>query len=202
MSSSAGDEASAPLTGWMAQVRARLLGRARRPPVAAAGDLRRAGVLAPLFVREGGLWILFTLRTETVEHHRGQISFPGGSQEPEDATLWDTAVREAQEEIGLSRADAIPLGPLSPIVTVTSFYVEPYVAAIPQPYAFRPQESEIAEVLEVPVAALMDPAILEKRAVPGREEPVLFYRYRDRVIWGATARMLQELLEALRASDL
>jgi 8-oxo-dGTP pyrophosphatase MutT (NUDIX family) len=149
-------------------------------------------------VRDGGLWILFTRRTETVEQHRGQISFPGGAQEPADATLWETALRESEEEIGLAPSDTIALGSLSPIVTVTNFYVEPYVAAIPQPYVFRPQEAEIAELLEVPVAALMDPAVLEKKPFPGREEPVLFYHHGENVIWGATARMLEELLEALK----
>ena len=159
--------------------------------------LRRAGVLVPLFVREARLWILFTRRTESVEHHRGQISFPGGGEEPEDANLWETALRESEEELGIRPEDAVALGRLSPLTTVTDFYVEPYVAAIPQPYVFRPAEAEIAEVIEVPVAALQDPAILEKRKLPGREEPVLFYHYGEQVIWGATARMVAELLEAL-----
>ncbi len=149
-------------------------------------------------MRDGGLWILFTRSTVTVEQHRGQISFPGRAQEEADASLWQTALRESEEEVGLAPSDAIALGSLSPIVTVTNFYVEPYVAAIPQPYVFHPQEAEIAELLEVPVAALMDPAVLEKKAFPGREEPVLFYHHEKNVIWGATARMLEELLEALR----
>ena len=181
----------------MAELRDRL---ARRPPLAPveSGDRTRAAVLVPLFVRDGGLWILFTRRTETVEHHRGQISFPGGGQEPEDRNLADTALRESEEEIGLAPEDAILLGALSPIVTVTNFYVEPFVAAIPQPYVFRPQEAEIAELIEVPVAALLDPSILETKMFPGREQPVLFYHHGDQVIWGATARMLAELLEVLR----
>ena len=124
------------------------------------------------------LWIVFTRRTESVEHHRGQISFPGGGDEPGDATLWQTALRESEEELGIRPGDAVALGRLSPLTTVTDFYVEPFVAAIPQPYVFRPAEAEIAEVIEVPVAALQDPAILEKRKLPGREEPVLFYRLR------------------------
>jgi 8-oxo-dGTP pyrophosphatase MutT (NUDIX family) len=187
-----------PLSGWMTEVAGRLA--ALKPRIIREGTegRRRAGVLVPLFVRDRGLWILFTRRTETVEQHRGQISFPGGAQEAVDATLWETALRESEEEIGLAPSDAIALGSLSPIVTVTNFYVEPYVAAIPQPYVFRPQEAEIAELLEVPVASLMDPAVLEKKPFPGREEPVLFYHHGKNVIWGATARMLEELLEALR----
>ena len=183
--------------GWIEEVRDRL---ARRPQnaVAPPEGMRRAGVLVPLFVRDARLWIVFTRRTESVEHHRGQISFPGGGEEPEDATLWETALRESEEELGIRPEDAVALGRLSPLTTVTDFYVEPYVAAIPQPYVFRPAEAEIAAVLEVPVPALQNPAILEKRKLPGREEPVLFYHYGEQVIWGATARMVAELLEALK----
>jgi 8-oxo-dGTP pyrophosphatase MutT (NUDIX family) len=182
----------------MDDVRARLASRPARPPVDGDG-LRRSAVLVPLFVREARLFALFTRRTETVEHHRGQISFPGGTEEEDDASLLETALRESEEEIGLRREDAIPLGSLSPMVTGTGFYVEPYVAAVPQPYVFRQAEAEIAEIIEAPVAALMDPAILETKPLPGRPEPVLFYHFGAHVIWGATARMLQELLSALSA---
>ncbi|HEY1249772.1 MAG TPA: CoA pyrophosphatase [Thermoanaerobaculia bacterium] len=160
--------------------------------------IRRAGVLIPLFVRDGGLWILFTRRTDTVEHHRGQISFPGGSEEEEDGSLLETALRETREEIGVEEADVRYLGALTPLTTVTDFYVEPFVGAIPSPYPFRVAESEIAELIEAPVAALLDPRILEKRILPGREEPTLFYHHGAHVIWGATARMLAELLDALK----
>ncbi|MEO8431960.1 MAG: CoA pyrophosphatase [Acidobacteriota bacterium] len=185
-----------PLSGWMADVRDRLA-RWPRTRAEAGPDDRRAAVLVPLFVRDGGLWTVFTLRTDSVEHHRGQYSFPGGSEEAEDATLFHTALRESQEELGIRPEDALPLGRLSPIVTVTNFYVEPFVAAIPQPYVFTPEAAEIAEVVEVPIAALLDPEALEKRLLPGRDEPVYFYRYDTHVIWGATGRILAELLTAL-----
>jgi 8-oxo-dGTP pyrophosphatase MutT (NUDIX family) len=191
-----GSPGPAALAGWMADVRARLAEMPAKPLESPEG-LRRAGVLVPLFVRAAHLWIVFTRRTESVEHHRGQISFPGGGEEPEDANLWETALRESEEELGIRPEDAVALGRLSPLTTVTDFYVEPYVAAIPQPYAFRPAEAEIAEVIEVPIGALQNPAILEKRKLPGREEPVLFYHYGEQVIWGATARMVAELLQAL-----
>jgi 8-oxo-dGTP pyrophosphatase MutT (NUDIX family) len=181
----------------MEQVRDRLSVRDRRSVEHREG-LRRAGVLVPLFVREAGLWMILTRRTESVEHHRGQISFPGGAEETGDTTLWHTALRESEEELGIRPSDAIALGRLSPLVTVTNFYVEPFVAAIPQPYELRPAEAEIAEVLEVPLAALLDPDALEQRVLPGREEPVLFYHYGEKVIWGATARIVEELLETLR----
>lgn len=182
--------------GWIEELERRLAERPLREPEPSPGS-RRAGVLVPLFVRDGMLWVVFTRRTETVEHHRGQISFPGGGEEPEDVDLSATAIRETGEELGVLPGDVRMLGPLSPIVTVTDFYVAPFVAAIPQPYVFTPAESEIAEVIEAPVGALRDPAIRETKFLPGRDEPVLFYRYGEHVIWGATGRILAELLEAL-----
>ena len=169
----------------MMEVREKLARWSRQPPARVEG--RRAAVLVPLFVRDALLWTVFTRRTESLEHHRGQISFPGGAEEPEDATLYHTALRESEEELGIRPADALPLGRLSPIVTVT----------LPSPYAWTPAEAEIAEVIEVPVAELTLPGVLEEREFPGREEPVLFYHHGEHVIWGATARIVQELLRAL-----
>jgi 8-oxo-dGTP pyrophosphatase MutT (NUDIX family) len=181
---------------WMEDLERRLAVLERRDP-AKREAARRAGVLVPLFVRDSMLWVVFTRRTETVEHHRGQISFPGGAEEPDDADLSRTALRETEEELGVRPSDVRLLGKLSPMVTVTDFYVEPYVAAIPQPYVFTPAESEIAEVVEAPIGAFRDPAIKETKFLPDRDEPVLFYRYGSHVIWGATARMLAELIEVL-----
>ena len=183
--------------GWIEEVRARLARHAPTPMVASEG-LRRAGVLVPLFVREARLWVLLTRRTESVEHHRGQISFPGGAEEEEDENLLATALRETEEELAIASSDPLPLGGLPSIVTVTNFYVEPYVAAVPQPYVWRPAEAEIAEVIEAPLASLMDPAILEKKPMAGREGLVLFYHFGNHVIWGATAKILSDLLEALK----
>ena len=182
----------------MEDLASRLATRAPTPSVPGQeAARRRAAVLVPLFVRDRQLWILFTRRTDTVEHHRGQISFPGGAEEGGDESLFQTALRETEEELGIAPPDVRLLGRLSPIVTITDFYVEPYVAAIPQPYVFRPAASEIAEVLEVPVLALLDPSILETKSLPGRSEPILFYHHGEHVIWGATARILSELLETL-----
>ncbi len=182
----------------MEEVRARLERRERVPAADPPERQRRAAVLVPLYEREGSLWVVLTRRTETVEHHRGQISFPGGAEEENDGTPLETALRETEEEIGIARGDVRVLGPLTPLTTVTDFYVEPFVGAIPYPYVFRPSEAEIAEVVEVPVAALLDPGALERRPLPGRDEPVLFFHHGPHVIWGATARMLKELLDALR----
>jgi 8-oxo-dGTP pyrophosphatase MutT (NUDIX family) len=180
----------------MAEIAARLDAREREAVEVPEGR-RRAAVLVPLFVRDGDLRVLLTRRTDTVEHHRGQISFPGGVEEEDDDTPWATAMRETEEELGIAPGDVCLLGALTPLVTVTDFFVEPFVGAIPYPHVLRPAAAEIAEVIDVPVAALLDPKALERRLLPGREEPTLFYHHGSHVIWGATARMLKELLDAL-----
>ncbi|MGH9443189.1 MAG: NUDIX hydrolase [Thermoanaerobaculia bacterium] len=181
---------------WLAEVRKKL---ADRPPEAVEGPdgVRRAGVIAPLFVKEKELWVLFTKRSENLVTHRGQVSFPGGAEENGDASLMETALRETEEEIGLPREKIVVLGRLTPIVTVTDFFVEPYVAAIPYPVELKPSPEEVEALWEIPVAALMAPTAVEEREFPGREEPVLFYHYGPKTVWGATARILSELLQAL-----
>src|SRR5262245_45701197 len=124
----------------MEEVRTRLAASEREGPEAPPTH-RRAGVLVPLFVREGNRWVLLTKRTESVEKHRGQIAFPGGGQEEGDESLYQTALRETEEEVGVRPEDVRYLGDLTPIVTVTDYYVEPYVGAIPHPYPFQLQET-------------------------------------------------------------
>jgi 8-oxo-dGTP pyrophosphatase MutT (NUDIX family) len=192
-----GDSGSPPeRIPWIEEVRARLEAH-RRAETAAPEGSRRAAVLVPLFVRNGALWILLTRRTDTLEHHRGQIAFPGGAEEEGDDSLLATALRETEEEIGVAGDAVVPLGTLPTLTTVTDFYVAPFVGAIPHPYPFRPAESEIAELIEVPLRSLYDPGIREERLLPGRTEPTLFYHSGPHVIWGATARILADLLEAL-----
>lgn len=186
-----------PALPWMDEIADRLEGRAGEYPDPPA-EQRRAAVLVPLFVRDGALRILLTRRTETLEHHKGQISFPGGGEDEADESAFATAVRETEEELGIPAQDIRLLGTLSPLATVSDFFVEPFVGAIPYPHVLRPAEAEIAEVIDAPIAALLDPKILERRVLPGREEPTLFFHYGKHVIWGATARMLKELLDALR----
>ena len=167
-----------------------------------AGDTppRPAAVLIPLYVREKVLWTLFTKRTETVEHHKGQISFPGGVQHAEDPDLWVTAIRETEEEIGIPREDVRLLGALPKMVTVTDFEVSPFVGAIPYPVPFRPHAPEVEAIIEVPLPYLLDPMVVEERIVKwkGRDVPTLVFHFRGHAIWGATARILADFLEALR----
>jgi 8-oxo-dGTP pyrophosphatase MutT (NUDIX family) len=162
--------------------------------------LQRAAVLIPLFPQGGALHLLLTQRTETVEHHKGQISFPGGGRHPEDENLWVTAIRETEEEIGVPRESVRLLGALPKMLTVTDFEVSPFVGAIPYPVAFRPEPGEVESILEIPLSYLLDPQVVEEKILrwKGRDVPTLVYHYHGHAIWGATARILADFLEALR----
>ncbi len=162
--------------------------------------LPRAAVLIAVY-DEDEPSVLLTVRTEMVEHHKGQISFPGGAQDPEDADLAATALRESEEEIGLQRADVEVWGQLDDIVTISNFIVSPYVGRVTKaaPYAFTPSAVEVAELLEVPLAHLHGPALnTEPASWRDRLVPPPSYSFGEHVIWGATARMLGQFLELTR----
>jgi len=162
-----------------------------------------SAVLIPLYRKEGQCNIVFIRRTETVTVHKGQISFPGGSREPGDTTLLDTALRESQEEIGLSPDDIEVIGELDDEITTTSNYiVTPFVAAMPWPYRFTMNPAEVDEILEVPVAALMSGDCC-KPAIETIDGGIVVdsynYHYDNRLIWGATARILHKFLGIVRS---
>jgi 8-oxo-dGTP pyrophosphatase MutT (NUDIX family) len=188
----------------MEDLRTRFARRPGRPTVREkaerTGPLRPAAVLIPLYVREKALWTLFTKRTELVEHHKGQISFPGGARSDTDANLWETAIRETEEEIGVPRAGVRILGALPKLETVTDFEISPFAGAIPWPIDFTPHAGEVESIIEVPVAYLLDPMVVEERPVKwkGRTFQTLVYHYRGHAIWGATARILADFLAVLR----
>ena len=157
-------------------------------------------MLVPLRQRQERYYLLFIRRTLTVKTHKGQISFPGGTWETTDGSLLHTALRECDEEIGLKPADAEVLGELDDELTATSNYVvTPYVAMIPGEYEFTLNADEVAELIEVPLAALLE----ENRRIPpvrdvARELLQAYtYHYDSRVIWGATARILRHFLNLL-----
>lgn len=158
-----------------------------------------AAVLVPLFEKEGSCHLLFTKRTEQVKHHKGEISFPGGMVDEEDVDLKKTALREASEEIGLNEEDVQILGTLDDIVTVTEFIVTPFVGIFPYPYAFKMSPIECAELIEVPLASLLDSDCFgEKEMIQhDRKRMVETYQYRHHNIWGATARILKQFLELI-----
>jgi len=162
--------------------------------------LKRAAVLIPLFTKDGEYHILLTKRTDKVEHHKGQISFPGGRHDKKDKNLLATALREAQEEMGIAPRDVKILGELDDFCTVTTdFCVSPFVALISYPYPFQVNPHEIAEVIEAPLSALLKASQLRQEMwmKDGKPFPVYFYQYQNHTIWGATARILKQLLDLL-----
>ncbi len=163
--------------------------------------LPRAAVLLPLYEANGDLHILFTRRSELVEHHKGQISFPGGAFDATDPDLRFTAVRETWEEIGVATDHVEVIGQLDEMVTVSNFLVRPFVGRItqPAPYPFVHSEIEVAEILEVPLDHLRDESnlVAEPRIYQGRQIIAYSFHWRDHVIWGATARILKQFLELI-----
>ena len=177
----------------------------RRREVVADPRLRRAAVLMPVYEDGNGLQVLFTRRSEELPHHKGQIAFPGGTQQPEDQGPHATALRESEEEVGLRPGDVEVLGELDDTVTATSnFVVTPFVGFIPHPYSFRVNPTEIIELIPIPLSLLRDPSRFREELWDrgGRMIPVYFYTVGSRVIWGLTARILKQFLDAVfSASD-
>jgi 8-oxo-dGTP pyrophosphatase MutT (NUDIX family) len=169
----------------------------RRKKSITAPERISSAVLLPIYNKEGQCHILFTHRTDNVKEHKGQISFPGGARQ-EGESLLDTALRESQEEVGLSPNQVEVLGELDDTATTTSnFVVTPFVGVIPWPNDLRADGWETDEIIEVPIGALLDKKSREdrKEVIGGRPVTSFFYHYGDRVIWGATARILHQFLE-------
>ncbi len=161
--------------------------------------LMPAAVFLLLYSKDGEYCILLNKRSDQVEHHKGEISFPGGARDPEDRDFLDTALRETEEEMGISRDDVTVLGELDDVVTRSNYGVRVYVGTIPYPYPFNPSAVEIAEVLEVPVSMLLDQANIrrETRWVDEQLGTSVSYAYGDHLVFGATAKILQQFLELL-----
>ncbi|MBI1745374.1 MAG: alpha/beta fold hydrolase [Acidobacteria bacterium] len=186
---------------WSEQIRQILAGRAPSPSPAPADDvsLVRAAVLIPLYECEGQIYVLLTRRTDKVDHHKGQVSFPGGRYDDSDQNSLNTALREAYEEVGLQPADIKILGVLDSMLTSTGFVVTPYVGMIPYPYKFHLNEDEVAAALHVPLAVFQDPSHFREEIWEWNGEfiPMQFYRHQEEVIWGATARIMKSFLEVV-----
>lgn len=164
-------------------------------------DSIHAAVLIPIFSDQGEYKILFTKRSDHVNTHKGQISFPGGSMEEADQNLLETALREAHEEIGLLKEDVEILGQADDTTTVVSnFIVRPFVGVIPYPYDFTISSDEVDRIIEVPFKVFLEnnPQYRQNSAVfEGITYPGSAFRYKGNVIWGATARILENLMGIL-----
>lgn len=182
-----------PKRTWILALRERLASPS--PQRLAPSEARQAAVLVPLYVDASELWTILTLRTDTLPRHRSQIAFPGGSREVgEDA--WTAALRETHEEIGIDPTKVLRLGELDEVDVPSGFSIIPCVGAVPFPYETRPNEAEIAEVFSIPLSAFANPRVVEERQVEidGAVRSLRIYHVGRRQIWGATARILQNLL--------
>jgi 8-oxo-dGTP pyrophosphatase MutT (NUDIX family) len=177
--------------------------RGRDPVVIEDGSsqYRQAAVLIPLFRDKSEYKILFTKRTNRVDEHKGQISFPGGSVDEGDPSYKETALREAFEEVGLLREDVRILGRTDDSLTVASnFIIHPFVGFIPYPYPFEINSHEVKRLIEVPFKAFIEHNAAIREDVYEfdgvlYEGPV--YEYQGDIIWGASARIMENLLEIL-----
>jgi len=157
---------------------------------------RKAAVIIPLFFKDQEPHILFTKRTDKVEHHKGQISFPGGMEDKTDSDLMQTALRETWEEMGIKTEDITILGRTDNFLTNTNFMVTPYVGYFPYPYPYIVNEDEISSILEVPLNHLLNPDIfkIEKWTRNDVLWDVHFYDFNGENIWGVTGFLLSNFL--------
>jgi 8-oxo-dGTP pyrophosphatase MutT (NUDIX family) len=179
--------------------RRRLVGMAPLPlPL---GDWTPASVLILVYPRDGNERVLLTVRSELVEHHKGQISFPGGASDADDGSAEATALRETFEEVGVPPHEIEVLGRLDDVRTVSSYRVTPVVGSMEcTPRGFTPSPFEVAEVLEIPILHLLDPAnqIEERRERDGTIRFAPSFEYNGYRIWGVTARILDSFLSLVR----
>lgn len=182
-------------TSWITEIRRRLANPPSRrlPP----SDSRQAAVLVPLYVDTGELWTLLTRRSEELPTHKGQIAFPGGKVE-EGEELWQAALRESEEEIGLDGKRVLELGHLDEADTPSGFRIMPCVGVVPFPLVTEPN-GEIDEIFPVPISAFANPRMIEDRVVTidGVSRQLRIFHIGGRQVWGLTARIIQNLLERL-----
>lgn len=168
------------------------------PRILTDGYTRQAAVLMPIFEWENEYHFLLTQRTEEVQTHKGQISFPGGMREGNE-DLVKTALRETYEEVGIEESRIEILGRFHDYLSITRFRVTPFAGYINGPFKTIPQIGEVAEILQVPFRIFRDPARLriEKNVFSNLEPNVYFYSYGTHQIWGLTARIIKEFVETL-----
>ena len=160
-----------------------------------------SAVLVPLFERQGSVHILFTVRGYDVEHHKGQISFPGGVPENSDKSFYDTAIRESYEEIGLMPKDVEILGSLDEtFVTVSKFTIRPVVGIIPEKYKFTVQRKEVDRIITIPINVFFPESNNKKEYYEYENDSFWHgptYLFGNDVIWGATARITESFIKLI-----
>jgi 8-oxo-dGTP pyrophosphatase MutT (NUDIX family) len=161
--------------------------------------LRPAAVLVPLQLEAGALWVVLIRRSDTMSQHAGQLAFPGGGREEGDEDEVATALREAHEEVGLAPDTVMVLGYLDEVVTSSGFAVAPVVGAVPAGAELTPHAGEVEAVVRMPLLYLANPALVEEQVleIGGRRVRSPIFHYRSHRIWGATARILADLLSRL-----
>jgi 8-oxo-dGTP pyrophosphatase MutT (NUDIX family) len=174
-----------------------------RPGGPAPPDVTPAAVLVPLVSGSRGLQVILTKRTDTVETHKGQIAFPGGMTDEADGGPVHTALRETNEEVGVPPSSVKIVGLLSTLVTPTDFAITPVVGYLAEIPLFHPNPEEVSEIFLVPLEffASTPEARMETRVVRGEPREVWFYQWKEHLIWGATARIVRNLLEEMAAGD-
>ena len=169
-------------------------------PVKPNALLKCAAVLVPLTYVNDEWHLLFTRRTDRVQSHKGQVSFPGGACDEGETTPEETALREAEEEIGLRPEDVKVLGRLSQLITISSFRVSPIVGVIPFPYAFKVASIEVARVFTIPLLWLSDRNNYWEFFLRDSERSLIAYHPFDgELLWGATARMTVSFLKTIES---
>ena len=161
------------------------------------GGCREAAVLIPLQLVEGCWRVLLTRRTRTVEHHKGEISFPGGRRDADDPDLLATALRESEEEVGIPPDGVEVLGRLDDIYTISNYRVRPYVGRIPHPFHPKLEPAEIEELLLLPLAGFVAPGGLAETIIcrAGSPYSIYFFRVAGCTVWGATGKIMKQFLE-------
>ena len=201
MSASASPAEPAPARHAVAAALAEVLLAAADAAALEVNGRTEAAVLVPLFLADGALHVVLTRRRDDLRRHAGEVSFPGGRRDPGDADLCATALREAHEEIGLPAAAVEVVGALQPTPTIaTDYAVYPFVGLIEPGFAWRPSADEVAEVLELPLTALRAGADRQRMLRRGIGFRTDVHVVGETLVWGATARMLVDLLDRIPAA--
>ena len=175
----------------------------KKRPITNRPDLKPSAVLVPLFQKNRKTHILLTKRTDRVDHHKGQISFPGGAYHSEDPDFLTTALRETEEEIGVKREVVEILGELDQMTTLSNFRICPYVGVIPYPYPFKLSAFEVERLIELPLDYLLGKAEFKEASFiyEGQSSINLQIDFQGDIIWGATARILKNFMDILCESS-